>query len=106
MQVPDPNGFGGAVKVAKAGEREWTEVPLAHPYAENSRGVGVADMAMSILSGNTRPHRASGELTYHVLDIMHAIHDASLENRHIELESKAARPAAMPIGLADGEIDA
>ncbi len=106
MQVPDPNSFGGPVKVAKAGEKEWTDVPLAHSYADQSRGLGVADMAYSLLAGGARPHRASGELTYHVLDIMHAIHDASIANRHIELESSVQRPAPLPIGLADGELDA
>ena len=53
-----------------------------------------------------RAHRASGQLAYHVLDIMHAIHDASREGRHIEMASECARPAALPADLADGEVDA
>ncbi|MGB9619909.1 MAG: Gfo/Idh/MocA family protein, partial [Armatimonadota bacterium] len=39
MSVPDPNGFGGPVKVMRPGG-EWTEMPLSHGYAENSRGIG------------------------------------------------------------------
>lgn len=42
---------------------------------KNSRSLGVADMAHALRSG--RPHRANGEMAYHVLDLMHAIHDAS-----------------------------
>ncbi len=103
LSVPDPNIFGGPVRVLRAGAREWSEVPLTHGYAENYRGVAVADMAYGLLSG--RPHRASGELTYHVLDIMHAFHDASREGRHVELESTCQRPAALPLGLADGQLD-
>ena len=103
LQVPDPNTFGGPVRLAKAGEREWTEVALTHGYADQSRGLGVADMGTAL--GSSRAHRANGELTYHVLDIMHAIHDASIENRHIELESTCDQPKAMPVGLEDGELD-
>jgi len=103
LSVPDPNTFGGPVRVLKAGEQEWKEVPLTHGYAENSRGVGVADMAMALRSG--RAHRASGDLAYHVLDIMHAIHEASNASSHVEMQSRCERPAAMPVGLKAGTLD-
>jgi hypothetical protein len=101
--VPDPNGFGGPVRLRKAGEKEWTEVALTHSYAENSRGIGVADMACGIRMN--RPHRANGELAYHVLDIMHAFHDASSQGKHIALASTCQRPKALPTGLAEGQLD-
>ncbi|MCL6511998.1 MAG: Gfo/Idh/MocA family oxidoreductase [Anaerolineae bacterium] len=103
LQVPDPNTFGGPVRIAKAGERDWTDVPLTHPYSKQSRGLGVADMAAALQSG--RPHRAGGELTYHVLDIMHAIHEASLADKHIELQSRCERPAPLPPDLREGTVD-
>ncbi|MCS7055753.1 MAG: Gfo/Idh/MocA family oxidoreductase [Thermoflexales bacterium] len=103
LQVPDPNGFGGPVYLAKAGEAEWREVPLTHPYSRQSRGLGVADMAYAMQSG--RPHRASGELTYHVLDIMHAIHEASAEGRHIQLQSTCERPVPLPTDIREGILD-
>ncbi|MCL6519218.1 MAG: Gfo/Idh/MocA family oxidoreductase [Armatimonadetes bacterium] len=101
--VPDPNIFGGPVRIKRAGEKEWAEVPLSHGYAENSRGLGVADMAYALRSG--RAHRASGELAYHVLDIMHAFHDASEKGVHIMLESTCERPSALPLGLPKGKLD-
>ena len=103
LRVPDPNGFGGPVLVRRAGAKDWSEIPLTHGYSENSRGVGVADMAYALRSG--RPHRASGELAYHVLDIMHAFHDASREGHHIELTSTCHRPAPLPLGLRDFTLD-
>ncbi|HET6428049.1 MAG TPA: Gfo/Idh/MocA family oxidoreductase [Phycisphaerae bacterium] len=103
LSVPDPNSFGGPVKIRKPGEKEWADVPHTHGYAENSRGIGVADMACALRSG--RPHRTNGRLAYHVLDIMHAVHDASREGRHIELESTCQRPAPLPQGLAAGALD-
>jgi predicted dehydrogenase len=102
LSVPDPNTFGGPVRVMRAGG-EWTEMPLTHGYAQNSRGVGVADMAMALRS--KRAHRASGELAYHVLDIMHAIHDAASNARHVELASTCHKPAALPLGLAPWTLD-
>jgi len=45
VSVPDPNGFGGPVRVRRAADREWSEVPLTFGYADNSRGLGLADMA-------------------------------------------------------------
>jgi len=104
LSVPDPNGFGGPVRLRRAGEKEWTEVPLTHGYAENSRGIGVADMAYGLRTG--RPHRAGGALAYHVLDIMHAIHDASDKGKHIEPKSTCDRPAPLPTGLREGTLDA
>ncbi len=103
LSVPDPNTFGGPISVRRYTDDEWSEIPLTHLYHENSRGLGVADMATAIQSG--RPHRASGELTYHVLDIMESIHVASEENRHIELESACERPAAFPLGMMPGVLD-
>ncbi len=102
LGVPDPNGFGGPVLLRRAGEKDWSEAPLSHIYNENSRGLGVADMACALSSG--REARASGELTYHVLDIMHAVHDASREGKHIELTS-GYRPAPLPVGLEYGKLD-
>ena len=92
LSVPDPNMFDGTVKLYREGK--WEEVPLTHGYAENSRGIGVADMAYAIQEG--RPHRASGELTFHVLDAMHGFLEASQQGRHYILESQGVRPEALP----------
>jgi predicted dehydrogenase len=94
LSLPDPNTFGGPVRVRLAGEQSWSEVPIAHGYTENSRGLGVADMADAIRTGRT--HRANGELAFHVLDLMHTIHDASREGRHIEMTSSCERPEPLP----------
>ncbi len=97
MSVPDPNAFGGDVRVCRAGG-DWCSMPHAFPV--NSRGMGVIDMAAGIREG--RAHRASGELGYHILDVMTAIEDSSREKRAIELESTCDQPAALPMGLLPG----
>jgi len=94
--------FGGPVRLMRAGG-EWADMPLSHVYEGNSRGLGVADMAAAISSG--RGHRASGALGFHVLDLMQAFHDASESGAHVLVESTAARPAPLPLGLREGLID-
>lgn len=102
LSIPDPNTFGGTVRLNRGGVSEWQDVASKHGYAEESRGVGLADMTAAMRSG--RPHRASGEMAQHVLEIMHAIHVASDEGRHVPLETSCERPAALPFGLRDGTI--
>jgi predicted dehydrogenase len=103
MSVPDPNCFGGAITVKRGQEGEWKEMPHTHGYAENSRGIGVADMAYALRSG--RPHRASGDLAYHVLDVMHCFHESSTAERHLETQTSCSRPEALPTGLIEGMLD-
>ena len=103
LSVPDPNRFDGDVRLLKGGASDWTDVPLTHS-TNIGRGAGVADMAYAIQSG--RPHRASGDLAFHVLDIMQALDESAEKGRHIEIMSTLNQPAALPAGLADGVLDA
>jgi predicted dehydrogenase len=102
LSIPDPNTFGGPVRIRRAGATEWNEIPLTHS-AEVGRGIGVADLAYALVYG--RPHRASGALAYHVLDLMEAFTDASRTGRHIEIESRCERPAPLPLGLLRDYLD-
>ncbi len=104
LSVPDPNTFGGPVRVRRAGAQEWSEIPLTHGYTENMRGIGVADMAHALTTG--RPHRANDAMAYHVLDLMQSFLDASVAGRHIAIESSCTRPTALPLGLQPGQLDA
>lgn len=96
LSVPDPNTFVGPVRVLLAGSDAWEDVPLTHSDTV-LRGIGVADMTQAIRSGT--PHRASGDMAFHVLDVMHAFHDSSAEGRHIRLQSTCSQPAPLPVNL-------
>jgi predicted dehydrogenase len=102
LVVPDPNGFTGPVMVRRAGAKEWSSVPLTHSDTIG-RGIGVADMAYAIRSG--RKHRVSGDLAYHVLDVMCSFEEASKTCKHVDIKSTVAKPAALPVGLMAGELD-
>ncbi len=110
LSAPDPNGFGGTVRIApgRSGNsgnsgKEWEECPLTHGYTENMRSIGLADMCVGIRTG--RDHRCDGRLAQHVLEIMAAFGRSSAEGRHVVLESRPDRPAPLPTGLGHGELD-
>ena len=103
LHVPDPNGFGGTVRIKRHDQPDWEEVVLTHGFTGNCRGVGVADMAQAIRDG--RPHRASGTLGNHVLEAMHCFHDASMASKHYMMRTTVERPAALPVGLSEDSLD-
>jgi predicted dehydrogenase len=101
--VPDPNFFGGKIEVATADE-DWREVPTRHAYADgNYRILGLADMAQAIRTA--RPHRANGDLAFHVLEVMEAFQKSSETGAAIAIASRPERPAPMPTHLKAGELD-
>ncbi|MFB9758378.1 Gfo/Idh/MocA family protein [Ectobacillus funiculus] len=95
LLVPDPNTFGGPVRIRKRDEKEFVDVSLSYGYSQNSRGLGVADMAQAILSGSE--HRANGNLAYHVLEAMHGFHDSSDNGKHYIMESTCERPQSLSL---------
>ena len=104
IKVPDPNTFGGPISLFTATKGEWSEQTFSHPYADNMRSIGAADMAYTIL-GKNRKHRTSGALAYHVLEVMHAFEKSSNTGRHVAIKSKPAQPNALPLGLIAGRLD-
>lgn len=95
LLVPDPNRFSGSVQLRKKDEEKFTAIPLLSNFQENSRGIGVADMAHAILNG--KAHRANGQLAYHVLEAMHGFHDSSENGIFYQMVSTCAKPAAFPV---------
>jgi predicted dehydrogenase len=94
ISVPDPNTFGGPVRLRLKGESEWREAPLTHAHAENSRGIGISDMVDAIQSN--RPQRAGGLLANHVLEAMHGFLQSSEQGTEYELKTTVDQPAALP----------
>jgi predicted dehydrogenase len=97
LSVPDPNTFGGEVRLLRPDSQEWEPVVLSHGHTDDCRGLGLADMAAAIANGTE--HRASGQLAYHVLEAMHGFHIASDEGMAYAMRSTCARPEPLP---ADG----
>ena len=85
LKVPDPNCFDGSVFLATADSKEYAEIPLATPYQENARGIGVAETALA--EEEKRMNNASGALALHVLEIMEGFIKSAKEGKKILLES-------------------
>ena len=93
ISVPDPNTFGGPIKLLRSSTRAWEDVPLEFGFTENSRGLRVADMAEGIQNGTA--HRANGDVAYHVLEVMAAFEKASNSGQHVSILSTVERPPLM-----------
>ncbi len=103
LTVPDPNGHKPRETLLFVpGTHDWDEMPILH-REEWARGIGLADMAYGIL--RNRPHRASGELAYHVLEIMAAFETAYKSGTYIDLKSTCQRPEMLPIGLPERVLE-
>ena len=98
LLVPDPNGFGGPVKLLREGQSDYEDVPVVCGYRENSRGIGVADLCEALREGRTP--RANWTQTFHVLDLMCAFHDSSDAGTEIRLRKGFERQPALPIGYS------
>ena len=91
--APDPNRFGGTVRTHVGGEVS-SEVETEE--AGNGRGIGVVDLVRS-LSDGTAP-RASGELAYHVLEIMLAVEKAIASGEPVGVTSSIPGVVPLPEG--------
>jgi predicted dehydrogenase len=93
LSLGDPNEFDGEVRYQALGAGSWDDVPLRFDGAVG-RGIGLADMIDAIRSG--RPHRASAELAFHVLDVLLSLEEATTSSHTVGVTSRTTRPA--PLG--------
>lgn len=94
LSAPDPNTFGGPVRVRRIDDDGWHTRSLGPDAERNTRGIGLAEMAEAHAAD--RQHRASGELAVHVLDAMETILKASDADRWLPLATRCERPE--PLG--------
>ena len=108
MVVPNPNHFGGDVRVNDAKSEQIFEPfqtlskpnhPDAHGVLKsNYRGIGLADMAMAITQG--RQHRCNGELALHVIDTLMCIENSAASGRYERTTTTCSRPEALSDSVA------
>ena len=96
VYMGNPNEFGTPVYLRKT-MAEPIEFPFTHGFAENSRGVGAAEMAWSIIAG--RKNRACKEMAFHVFELMHSIMASAESGKVITLESTFETPKGLPAGF-------
>ena len=117
MTDPDPLAgpdiFHGVTKFRRKDEADWYELPYDLPrkeeatpwatipscydYNENSRALGLADMARAIRNGGK--FRANGEMASHALEIMLGLYESSEKGTYYNLKSTCELPETMPMNL-------
>ena len=113
-----PNLFGGPLLVKTEKEYrwysiprpqelpDWTEATVKHQFnsithAENSRGIGLIDMAYAIK--NARKQRASGDMALHALEVMTRMLDSAKDGKFFDIESTFTRPELLPVDFPRSE---
>jgi predicted dehydrogenase len=94
LLATDPNHFTGLMRVRRRNEGEWHDIYPDTGAGKDLRGIGLSGLVGQV-RGSGRL-RASGELAYHVLDVMHAFLDASETGLHVDIASAPDRPE--PVG--------
>ena len=87
--------------MANQNTKEFNELPYRSEFKNNWRGLGVADMVLSLIEDY--PHRASGKLAYHVLDVMLSLEESAEQKKELEVKSTCERPLAMPVIKSNGK---
>jgi predicted dehydrogenase len=106
IMLPDPNMFTGRSAIVRPfghrGADPGITADMDQPWDEVveegvvvGRGLGALDMARAIRAG--RPHRATGELAYHVLDTMVAAQESGTRREFVTVESSVEPIEAMPV---------
>ena len=115
-----PNLFGGKLllrtednarwkdmpRPVSATASEWIELPAEHPFnstshAENSRGIGLVDMAFAIRQ--QREERASGAMALHSLEVMEGLLWSAKARQFCALKTTFNRPQALPVDFPASE---
>lgn len=96
MHMADPNKFGGDVRVTLKGNSVPFVMQQSHGYNDESRGLGVAEMAWALRK--SVPHRASKEMAYHALEVLHGLVTSGEQRRFCPIVSTFSLPAALPAG--------
>lgn len=100
LSVPDPNHFHGSAEIHATGPHQgWRTLPPLPAATHPGRGLGLAEMADAIRTG--RPHRADGDLAFHVLDVMSCVLESAAADRPTVPRSTCKRPAPMTPGAPD-----
>jgi predicted dehydrogenase len=98
LALPDPNGFAGPLRMRRGRRGEWEDVPFTSRGDADARGIGLHDMVEAIAAGT--PHRASGNLGLHVVEVASGILRSAREGRIVAIASRLEQPAPLPVEAA------
>ena len=89
--APDPNRFDGVLRTHVGGE---VHSELELDDAGMGRGIGIVELVRALADGTTP--RASGELAYHVLDVMLAVEESIASGNPVAVTSVPPTVSPLP----------
>ncbi len=101
--VPDPNFFGGPIELIRPENGEKVEMPLLFDYKDNSRALGLADMAKAIV--DDREARADYNQTLHVLEVLTSFKRSNDDGKPYEIKHKYNKHKPMKNNPMHGVLD-
>jgi predicted dehydrogenase len=101
LSLPHPNWYDGPVRIKLNDDEDWHEVEPSFPLiqigaAEKVRGLGVVDL---VQSKPGQPPRASGQVAFHVLEVLEGMRVSADRGSYIDIETHPERPA--PVSAVD-----
>jgi predicted dehydrogenase len=93
LSLPDPNTFDTTLKMRRS-PQAWETVHVTSRGPQDARGLGLDDLVRAIRED--RPHRASGALAHHVVDVARTILAAAEARRTLAVETTVERPDVLP----------
>ncbi|GAB3281285.1 Gfo/Idh/MocA family protein [Microbacterium lacusdiani] len=101
LVIPDPNTFGGPITITRKLERHVVPPePVVQEVVEvqqegvlTGRGLGLLDMVRAIR--DDRPHVATGEFGFHVLDTLLAIEESAEARGFVQVQSTLAEVGSL-----------
>lgn len=101
LVVPDPNHFHGSPSIRLVGEDAWTEVAPLAGFDGGTRGVGLLDL----LRGDPAvPPRASGDLAFHVLEVMLGLLESTRSGVRTSIGSVVDLPSVVPLTTSLAQV--
>jgi predicted dehydrogenase len=101
LYLPDPNQFGGEVKVLLKGQSEPVILQPTHAFSTNSRGIGPAELAWALRKG--RKPRTSKEMAFHGLELLLGLYKSCETKQFYQMTSTFNRPEPIPRGCLGQE---
>lgn len=98
LTLNDPNEFGGSILLQTKADEE-KEIPLTHAYTDNSRGLGVADLAYAVR--NKRKPRAGSQVALHTLEAALGIVKSGETNMVYSMTTTCERAEPLMIGCVE-----
>ena len=98
LVMADPNQFGGEVQIVLKSNNEPFIMQQSHAFSDECRGLGVAEMAWSMRMG--RKNRASKEMAYHALEVLHGFVKSSETKSNQIMQSTFEKMPPIPRGYS------